>query len=64
LSQHNLDIIDEFFDPDFIENQFGIKPYIPGMKERFESLYWAFADYHLVNDNLVAERDRVWLRMI
>jgi predicted ester cyclase len=63
LSQHNLELIDEFFDPDFVENQFGIKPTIPGMKESFEALYRAFPDYHLVIDDLVAEEDRVWLRM-
>jgi predicted ester cyclase len=63
LSQHNLDLIDEFFDPDFVENQFGSKPTIPGMKESFEWLYHAFPDYHLVIDDLVAEGDTVWLRM-
>jgi predicted ester cyclase len=63
LSQHNLNLIDEFFDPDFVENQFGIKPTIPGMKDSFESLYSAFPDYHLVIEDLVAEEDSLWLRM-
>ena len=63
LSKHNLDLIDEYFDPDFIENQFGLKPTIPSMKASFEFLYRAFPDYRLVIEDLVAEGDRVWLRM-
>jgi hypothetical protein len=30
LSAHNLALIDEYFEPDFIENQFGMRPTIPG----------------------------------
>ena len=63
LSEHNLDLIDEYFDPDFIENQFGLKPTIAGMKDDFRFLYQAFPDYHLVIEDIVADSDRVWLRM-
>jgi predicted ester cyclase len=63
LSKHNLDLIDEFFDPDFIENQFGLKPTIAGMKENFNFLYRAFPDYRLVIEDMVADGDKVWLRM-
>lgn len=63
LSKHNLDLIDEFFDPDFIENQFGLKPTIAGMKEDFSFLYRAFPDYRLVIEDMVADGDKVWLRM-
>ncbi len=63
LSKHNLDLIDEFFDPDFIENQFGLKPTIAVMKEDFNFLYRAFPDYRLVIEDMVADEDKVWLRM-
>jgi predicted ester cyclase len=63
LSGHDLSLIDEFFDPNFIENQYGLKPTIPGMKEDFEFLYRAFPDYRLVIEDLVADGDKVWLRM-
>lgn len=63
LSKHNLDLIDEFFDPDFIENQFGLKPTIAVMKEDFNFLYRAFPDYRLVIEDMVADGDKVWLRM-
>ena len=63
ISKHNLDLIDEFFDPDFIENQFGLKPTIAGMKEDFTFLYRAFPDYRLVIEDMVADGDKVWLRM-
>jgi predicted ester cyclase len=63
LSAHNLSLIDEYFDPNYIENQFGLKPTIAGMKEDFEFLYHAFPDYHLEINDMVAEGDKVWLRM-
>ena len=63
LSKHNLDLIDEYFDANFIENQFGLKPSIAGMKEDFEFLYRAFPDYHLAIEDMVADGDKVWLRM-
>jgi predicted ester cyclase len=63
LSRHNLDLIDEYFHPDFVENQFGLKPTLAGMKDNFASLYRAFPDYHLEIEDLAAEGDKVWLRM-
>jgi predicted ester cyclase len=63
LSKHNLVLIDEYFDPDFVENQFGLKPTIVGMKEDFQFLYHAFPDYQLTIEDIIAEGDRVWLRM-
>jgi predicted ester cyclase len=63
LSSYNLDILDEYFGPNFTENQFGLKPTLPGMKEDFEFLYRAFPDYRLVIEDITAEDDKVWLRM-
>lgn len=63
LSKHNLDLADETFDPDFAENQFGLKPTISGMKEDFQFLYRAFPDYQLTIEDMVAKGDKVWLRM-
>ena len=63
MSQHNLSLIDEYVDPDFIENQFGHKPTIAGMKADFQFLYCAFPDYRLTIDDMVADGDRIWLRM-
>jgi predicted ester cyclase len=33
------------------------------MKESFKPLYSASPDYHLVIEDLIAEEDRIWLRM-
>lgn len=64
LSKHDLSLFDEYFAPDYIENQFGLKPSTLGMKVDFEFLYQAFPDYSLVIEDLGAKDDRVWLRMI
>ena len=63
LSKHNLNLIDEYFHPSFIENQFGHKPTIAGMKEDFQFLYRAFPDYCLTIEDIVTDGDKVWLRM-
>ena len=63
LSKHNLELIDEYFDPDFIENQFGSKPTIAGMKEDFQFLYQSFPDYRLIIEDIVVNDDKVWLHM-
>jgi predicted ester cyclase len=63
LSSHNLDLIDAYYDPGFIEHQGTLKPGIAGMKESFQSLYRAFPDYSLVIEDMIAEGDKVWLRM-
>lgn len=63
LSRHNLDLIDEYYEPAFTEHQASLKPGIAGMKESFQSLYRAFPDYSLLIEDLVANEDKVWLRM-
>jgi predicted ester cyclase len=63
LSKHNLQLIDEYFDPSYVENQFGLKPTIAGMKADFEFLFHAFPDYHLQIEDIIANEETVWLRM-
>jgi predicted ester cyclase len=54
LSAHNLALIDEYFEPGFIENQFGTRPTTPGMKENFQYLYRAFPDGRFEIEDMVA----------
>jgi predicted ester cyclase len=63
LSRHNLALLDQYFDPDFIENQFGLKSTLAGMKADFQYLYRAFPDYRLDIEDMTADQDKVWLRM-
>jgi predicted ester cyclase len=63
LSAHNLALIDEYFEPDFVENQFGMRPTIHGMKENFQYLYHAFPDGRFKIEDMVADGDKVWLHL-
>ena len=63
FSNHNMARIDEYFDPGFIENQYGLKSDLEGMKPHLQSLFQAFPDYCLTIEEMVADGDRVWLRL-
>ena len=59
FSKHNLTLINEYFDPGFIENQFGLKPDIAGMKPHLLSLFQAFPVYRLTTKQMVANGTRL-----
>jgi predicted ester cyclase len=63
FSKHNMALIDVYFDPGFVEHQFGLQPDLEGMKPHLQSLFQAFPDYRLTIEEMVADGDRVWLRL-
>ena len=64
LNNGNFDVLDDLFAPDYTEHQFGLKPRIEGMKEDFAFLRRAFSDLHLTIEDMIADGDTVWGRMI
>jgi len=56
-------VLDELVNPNFIEHQFGLHPTIEGMQGDIEFLRRAFPDFILTIEDMVAEGDKVWVRM-
>jgi predicted ester cyclase len=58
-----VQVLHEVFDPEFIENQFGLSPTIEGMAGDIAYLRRSFPDFHLTIEEEVAQDDRLWVRM-
>ena len=63
FNKGNYDALDALFASDYVEYQFGLKPTLPGLKEDIQFLRTAFPDFHLTIEDMVAEDDKVWIRM-
>lgn len=63
FNKGNYAVLGNYFRPDFIENQFGLHPGIPGMQGDIAFLRKAFPDFHLTIEHLVADGDKVWMHM-
>ena len=60
-NKHNLDGFDEFIAPDYFDhsNQVGID----GVKQLFSMGFTGFPDWHEAIDDIIAQGDKVWLRL-
>jgi len=63
FNQGNYEILRQYFNPNFVEHQFGLHATIEGMQEDIEYLRRAFPDFHLTIEELAADGDKVWIRM-
>lgn len=64
FNKGNYDVLYRYFYPDFIEHQFGLTPTIEGFKGDIQFLRTAFPDLSLTIEDMVADGDKVWARMI
>jgi predicted ester cyclase len=67
FNEGDLEIVDAITSPDLVEHQnFGPDhaPGAPGVRAVVESLRRAFPDFRLAIEDLVADGDTVWLRMV
>jgi len=60
----NFDVLYEHFCTNFIEHQFGLHPTIEGLKGDIQFLRTAFPDLSLTIEDMVADGDKVWARMV
>jgi predicted ester cyclase len=63
FNKGNYTALDALFAPGYREHQFGLKTTLEGFKEDIRYLRAAFPDLHLTIKDMVAEGDRVWIRM-
>jgi predicted ester cyclase len=63
FNKGNYQALQEHFNPNYIEHQFGLQPTIEGMQKDIQFLRTAFPDFTLTIEDVVAEGDKVWARM-
>lgn len=63
FNKGNYDALDALFAPDYQEHQFSLKSTLEGFKEDIRSLRSSFPDFHLTVEDIVADADKVWIRM-
>lgn len=63
FNQGNYAVLAQQIHPDFVEHQFGLHATIPGLQQDIEGLCRAFPDFHLTIEEMVADGDKVWVRM-
>ena len=59
----NYNVLREHFNPDYIEHQFGLNPTIEGFQHDIQFLRSSFPDLNLTIEEMVANEDKVWVRM-
>lgn len=66
VNQHNLEVLDEIFAPDFIDRTAPPDQAsgIEGLKQFFAMMDSGFPDFHVTVEDLIAEGDRVAVRFI
>ncbi len=64
FNKGNLAALDDCFSPHYIEHQFDLPPTLEGMKGSIHFLRETFAPFSLTIEELVADGDKVWARMI
>jgi predicted ester cyclase len=63
FNKGNYSVLSACFNPDFTEHQFGLHATIPGMQGDIQFLRTAFPDFNLTIEDMVANGDKVWVRM-
>jgi predicted ester cyclase len=63
FNKGNYDALDALFAPDYQEHQYGMSQTLDGFKQDIRYLRAAFPDLHLTIDDMVADGDKVWIRM-
>jgi len=64
FNKENYKVLPELYRDDFVEHQFGLHPTIDGLKGDIQYLHQAFPDFNLTIEDIVADGDKVWVRMI
>lgn len=59
----NYDLLDELVAPNYQEHQFGLQKTLDGLKRDIQLLRAAFPDIQHTIEDMVADGDKVWMRM-
>jgi len=63
FNKGNYAVLQDHFNPSFVEHQFGLHPTIEGMQADIQFLRTAFPDFTLTIEDMAADGDKLWARM-
>lgn len=63
FNKGNYDALDSLFASSYQEHQFGLKTTLEGFKQDIQYLRAGFPDLRLTIEDMVADGDKVWVRM-
>lgn len=63
FNKGNYAVLQDHFNPSFVEHQFGLHPTIEGLQGDIQFLRDAFPDFSLTIEDMVADGDKLWARM-
>jgi predicted ester cyclase len=63
FNKGNYDALDPLFATGYQEHQCSLKTTLEGLKEDIHSLRTGFPDFHLTVEAIIADTDKVWIRM-
>jgi predicted ester cyclase len=63
FNKGNYGALDPLFATDYREHQFSLRTTLEGFKEDLRSLRTGFPDLHLTVEEIIADTDKVWIRM-
>ena len=63
FNQGNMAALDDCFTPTYTEHQFDLPPTLEGFKGSIRYLRDTFSDFRLTIEDMVADGDKVWVRM-
>lgn len=61
FNQGKVGVLQDLFNPQFTEHQFGLHDTIEGLQSDIEGLRRAFPDLHLTIEMMAADGDKVWV---
>jgi predicted ester cyclase len=63
FNKQEYTVLEEYFDPNYKEHQFGLNPTVEGMEGDIDGLHRSFPDFNLTIEDIVVEGDKLWARM-
>jgi len=61
INQQNLDLLDDLSEPDYVDHTHQLS--LEGVKPFMNMIFKAFPDWHETIEDIVAEGDKVWVRV-
>jgi C-1 hydroxylase len=62
INKRNLAILDELVSPDYVDHEHQLRS-LEGLKQLMTIEFKGFPDFHITIEDMVAEGDKVWVRL-